>query len=233
MTKGYDNLPMLFQSVLDIPMYEAIGALAHDIARQQAFDHTMTLTHAPPWAAWPLSNLAILSFIPGHPDFMELSAANSADMNYQDSAFSLLAWVFEDSLAITRFVIERGLPVTDGWHFGITDTGQIYLITSQLGADQVSASAAASIVISTWYLIGATRLGNSVRIFKNGIDITAAAGNHINPAACGRKLHMGIDDTEGAAPWDGYIWRPRVFSRQLSAGEILDIFEMERDLFGV
>ena len=45
-------------------------------------------------------------------------------------------------------------------------------------------------------------------------------------------LHVGVTDGH-ALPFDGYIWRPRVFSRELPASEMLMLFEMERALFGV
>lgn len=238
MVKGYDNLPMLFQTVLDIPMYEGVGTLAHDIARPPAVaeDHTMTLTGPPAWAAWPLSNLPILSFNPATPDFMELSAANSVTMDYQAGAFSLASWVFIDDLSNDRYIIERGLLNTDGWYFYVDITGAIRLFTNQGGAAQISASPNGAVTIANWWFIGATRLGASVRIYRMGIDVTNVVGVHVNPAACARKLHVGIDDTElvgSNTQMDGYIWRPMVFGRQISQLEMWQIFEMTRALFGI
>lgn len=240
MTKSYDNLPMYFQTLLDIPMYEGQGVLAHDIARPPlvAEDHTMTLTGAPTWApgGWPLSNLPILSFIPGNPDFMELSAANSVGMGFQGGAFSLAAWVFIDDLTNDKYILEKGLLNTDGWYFYVDITGAIRLITNQGAGGQVSASANGAITIANWWFIGATRLGASVRIYRNGLDVTSVVGVHVNPAACGRKLHVGINDTELAASntqMDGYIWRPMVWGRQISQVEMWQVFEMTRAFLGV
>ncbi len=239
MTISYDKLPMYFQTLLDVPMYERAGLLAHDIARPPlvAEDHTMTLTGPPTWTYWPLSNLTILSFNPATPDFLELSAANSVGMNFQAGAFSLAAWVFIDSLANDKYIIERGLINVDGWYFYVDITGAIRLITNQTpAAGQVSASANGAITIAGWWFIGATRLGNSVRIYRNGVDVTATVGNHVNPTACGRKLHVGIDDTELFASntqMDGYISRPMIFGRQISPTEMWQLFEMSRGLYGV
>ena len=238
MTISYDKIPMLFQTVLDIPMYEGNGLRAHDIARPPAVaeDHTMTLTGPPTWAQWPLSNLTILSFNPATPDFLELSNANSLSMGFQAGMFSLAAWVFIDDLANDKYIIEKGLLNTDGWIFMVDIVGAIRLLTNQGGAGQLSASANGAITVAGWWLIGATRLTNSVRIYRNGVDVTATVGNHVNPAACARKLHVGIDDTElvgSNTQMDGYIWRPMVFNRQLSAIEMLQLFESTRALFGV
>ena len=224
MTISYDKLPMLFQSVLDIPMYEAVGALAHDIARPPgvAEDHTMTIQTCG-WVQWPLSNLTILSFNPGNPDWLELSVANSVSMDYQVGDFSLLAWIYMDVLA-DRYVIERGLLNTDGWFFYVDVNGAITFVTNQGAANQLSASANGAVTIANWWCIGVTRHGASARIYRNGMDVTSVVGVHVNPAACARKLHVGIDDTEAANQWDGYIWRPIDLGRQLSSTEMWKFF---------
>ncbi len=235
MTISYDKLPMFFQTLLDIDMVEGIGVLAHDIARPPAVaeDHTMTLTGVPTWVQLPLANLTVLSFNPGDPDFLELAAAQSVSMDFQVGAFSVLAWIYPDDLTAWRYIIERGLNITDGWYFCVSPAGQLLLSTNQAGVIQSSGSFGGDITIGRWWCAGAARLGNSVRIYINGNDVTSLVGNHINPAACARKLHVGIDDTEAGSAWDGYIWRPRVWGRRVSASEMRDIFEMERGFFNV
>lgn len=235
MTIGYDNIPMLFQTVLDIPMYEGVGMLAHDIARPPAtaLDKTMTLTGAPTWAQWPLSNLTVLNFDETNPDFMELAVAESTDMDYQAGAFSLAAWVYAFDLGMDRYIIERGLLDTDGWYFYVLTTGNLIIRTNQAAAGQTTNTAAGVLAATEWALVGVTRLGASCRIYKNGVDVTDTAGAHIDPLTSARKLHVGIDDTEAANQWNGYIWRPRIWSRQLSDDDFWKLFEMERGLFGV
>lgn len=234
MSKNYSTMPTNLQAVLDIPMYEGQGVLAHDVSRRAALDKTMTLTGPPTWVQLPLSNLTVLSFNPATPDWLELAAAESTDMDFQVGAFSLVSWIFVDDLTDDRYLFVRGLDGNDGWYMYIASAGGLQLVTSQLGADQVTGSAVGTIATGTWYLVGATRLGASVKLYRNGVDVTGTPpGVHINPAASVRDMRIGIRDDETTHPWDGYIWRPRVFSRQLSAYEMLSIFEMERGLFGV
>jgi len=235
MTKGYDNLPMYFQTLLDVPMYEGTGTLTHDIARPPAtaLDHTMTLTGAPTWAAWPLSNLPILSFVPGNPDFMQVAAVESTDLDFQTGAFSTVVWVYVDALA-SRYLMCKGTNVI-GWYWYIDANGAIHLTTSQAGPTQQDTfSVNGEVTISTWWMLGATRLGADVALYKNGNLLTVTAGTHINPdSAAALKFLVGIDNTEVANMWDGYLWRPIIFGRQITQVEMWQIFEMTRGLFGV
>jgi hypothetical protein len=238
MPKGYDNLPMLFQSVLDIPMYEGIGALAHDIARPPAIteDHTMALHGATiGWAQWPLSNVTIIDFTDATPDYLSLAAAESLSMDYQVGAFSGVAWIHPDIIAPNaRFIIcKGGTGAACGWDFIITAAGAICFSTVQAGDSQHTYSPDGAIVISEWAMIGFTRLGAAAKVYKNGVDVTSIPDTHVDPdSAAADDVHIGVTNLH-ALPYDGYIWRPRIFSRELSAIDMQQIFEVERDLVGV
>lgn len=241
MTKGYDSLPMYFQTILDIAMYEgtpaapAAGALAHDIARPPltALDHTMTLSGATAWAQWPLSNVTVCSFVPGTFDFLQLAAVSATDLDMVAAARSAVMWVFED-IAASRYLMCKGTNIV-GWYWYVDAAGAIHLVTSQAGPTQQDTfSANGEVTVATWWMLGFTRLGANVALYKNGNLLAVTAAAHVNPAAAaGLKFLVGTDNTEGANYWDGYLWRPIVFGRQISAVEMRQIFEMTRDLFGV
>jgi len=233
MTKGYSNLPIQRQCILDLPFWDGVGALAHDVSRQAALNKTTALVHAPAWTQLPLANLTVLSFTAAHPDYLELAAASCTDMNFQAGAFSLAAWIYSDSLAADRCLFCRGVADTDGWYWYISSAGGLQFVTNQAGADQISGTPAAGIIINNWWFVGVTRLTTSVRLYVQGIDATSVVGAHVNPLTSARNLHIGIRDDEAAMPWSGYMWRPRAWGRQLAATEMRDIFEQERALFGV
>jgi len=237
MAIGYDSLPMLFQTVLDTPMYEGVGTLAHDIARPPNVteEHTMLLQGAAAWAQWPLSNISIISFDAANPDRLALSAANSLSMDYMVGAFSGVAWVFLDVIAATARSIffKGGQGVGCGWDFLVTATGELLFSTVQVGDSQHTYSPAGTIVISTWALVGWSRLGAAAKVYKNGVNVTSLPGAHVNPdTAAARDLHIGVTDGH-ALPFDGYMWRPRIWSRQLSGIEMSELFAMEKAYFGV
>lgn len=238
MTISYDKLPMLFQTVLDIPMYEGLGAVAHCIARPPGVteEHTVALQGATiAWAQWALSNVTVIDFTSATPDRLSIPAAQTVSMDYQVGAFSGLAWIHPDAVAgSARFVIcKGGQGAGCGWNFHFTTDGAIAFSTVQAADSQHTYSPNGTIVIGEWAQIGFTRLGAVARVYKNGVDVTSISGVHVNPdSAVARDVHIGV--TEGhALPYDGYIWRPRIFSRQIGAGEMWKLFETERDLFGV
>lgn len=239
MSKGYSNIPQLYQSVLDIPMFEGVapanGALAHDISRQVALNKTMTLTGATiAWARWLLSNTTLVELDSGTPDRLELAAASSTDLNFTTGDFSGIAWVYPALLAGNiRNIFCKGGTV-DGWNFHVAGgNGAIYFSTYQAAGSQDTLSAIGQVVLNTWYLLGFTRAGAVAKLYKNGADVTLTAPAHTDPdSAAARDFHVGCSLVH-AAGWDGYIWRPRLFSRQLSATEMKELFEMERGLFGV
>ena len=235
MTISYDNLPMYYQTLLDIPMYEGILLLAHDIARPPAaaLDHTMTLSGATGWAQWPLSNLTICSFVPGTNDFLELAALESTDLNFMVGAWSAAIWVFEDTAA-SRYLMCKGTNVI-GWYWYVDANGAIHAVTSQGGpTEQDTFSANGEVTVTTWWMLGMTRLGTDIALYKNGDLLTVTADTHVDPAsAAALKFLVGTDNTEAANHWDGYLWRPMVFGRQITALEMKKIFELTRGLWGV
>ena len=233
MARGYDNIAVYQQTVLDIPMSEGTGTLAHDISRQAATDQAMTLTGPPAWYAAVLSNMMMLNLNSATPDYLLLSAANSADLNFQGGSFSGVAWIYPHTvIGEDRHIFARGLLSTDGWEFLVQDTGEITLITNQAGATQLSSSAAGSVVAVTWYMIGFTRHNADVYIYRNGVNVTSVVGVHVDPLTSARDLHIGTSDAH-ANSFDGYLWRPRVWERELDPVEMLELFDMERTLVGV
>jgi hypothetical protein len=233
MSKGYDNLPIYFQCLLDAPMFEGVGAWTNDIARAAAFNHRMGVYGAPTWTQAPLANLTYLDFVPANPSRLVIAAIDSADMAFTVSPFSGVAWIHPTLLVgASRTIFSKWTATVSGWLFNVLATGVIDFFTVQAGAFQSSQSAAGEVVINTWYLVGFTRSGASGRIFKNGVDVTSVAAAHVNPVADAGIFYIGADSAMAEA-FSGGIWRPRVWSRQLSAFEMLEIFEQERGLFGV
>jgi len=242
--KSYDKLPTNFGAVLDLPMTEGIGTITKDIGGRNAVDHTATLTGPPTWTQLALNNLTVLSFNPATPDFLEIPAAETTDLDFQVQEFTLLAWIYVDTFTVNRMIFCRGLLNTDGWFFSVNAGRGLSFTTNQAAASQTTASSNALITAATWTLVGVSRYGaapawrypaQGALIYKNGVmnGTGHPATVHVNPLTSARKLLVGIYDDEASNPADGYIWRPRILERAISPSEHRNIFEAEKELVGL
>ncbi len=239
MSVGYDNLPINFQQLLSAPFREATGGAAdptQDIARPH---HPLILRGATiAWGQVALSNLTYIDLTSGTPDFIECAAADCVDLDFIGDDFAMMCWVHSQSLTGGRAIMYKGLQDNDGWGWFVRATGQQYFETNQLGAGlhQATQSPAGDVVIDTWWLLGMSRSGAAIQLFKNGIEVTDPdeTAVHINPAsAVARDLHIGVADNEALYPWEGPLWDPRIWGRHLALNDHKQVFDFERDFFGV
>ena len=230
MSIGYDQLSKNAYQLLAVPMFEATGAVSvKDIAKPH---HVTTQTNSPTWTQLA-SGLWVLDFDSAIPEFLEIAAAASADLDFTSGDFSLVWWMNPDAIALYRLFC-RGLLDTDGYFISLLATGAISVTTNQAAASQVTESAASMAVAGTYAYWGVSRSGSSIRIFRNGRDVTSVVGAHTNPLTAARKFLTGIYDDEASNPVDGKLWNPRVLSG-ISLSEYTHrlFFEMERKWFRV
>lgn len=234
MTIIYDKLPYRRGLVLDLPFDEQTGLVAHDRSKAH---HVLTLHGTPTWGR--LANgLPYLEFDRTHPDWLDCPAADTVDLDFTNGDFSIAIWVNPDIIAgDARRLICRGRTVADGWSFLLISDAELRLATDQAGASQLSGTRVNEVTVGNWWLLGASRSGASVRLYKNGTDVTFYPGTHINPATANRELHIGIQDNEINHPFDGKIaggpCGPRIWNRRLSGWEHRLMFLLERRWLGV
>lgn len=162
-----------------------------------------------------------LDFDPTIPSYVEIPAAKT-QLNFTSENFSIVVRIKVDSLTVAPFVFSRGAWVTDGYLLYISTSGRVIFYTFQSGKGQYTQSGLASIVVETYYTIGVSRDGASVRLYKNGIDINVTPGTHQNPATSSRSAKIGISDGKVTNPTDGKMEFLRVFGGiALSASEHL------------
>ena len=232
MAIGYDKLSLNAQLLLGLPFEEGTRILTYDRAKAH---HELTLNGVPTWNS--LANgLPYLDFNSANPDWLDCGAAATADLDFTAGDFSGAIWVRPDSVATAQWLIIRGLAANDGWEFYM-DPADLVFRTHQAATTQTNRSAAAIIAATTWNLAGFARDGTSVRLYLNGLDVTATAVPLVNPLTSARELHIGIQNDEATNPYDGRIAGgppgPRIWGRALSAYEHLQIFNMEKHWFGV
>jgi len=227
MSAGYDNLALNHQMVLDLPFEEMTGLVTYCNAQS---DIVATLNGVPTWQQF-INGLQYMDFDPTNPDWLEAPAADTTGLDFTAGNFSVGIWVRVDDLSANRMLFCRGLLNTDGWHCAILMDGSFVLYTNQNAASQSSLSATGEVVVATWYLLGFSRDGASVRCYKNGRDVTDTEGTHVDPLTSARDLHIGIYDPENASMFDGGLHRPRAWSRALSSAEWAQLYNMEMAMF--
>lgn len=230
MTLGFDYLPWNRRLVLDLQFREQEGAVyTHDHAKAH---HVLAFHGTPTWRQTS-DDLSYLDFEAGTPDFLDCAGADTADLNFTSHDFTLAAWVAYESVGF-RYLLARGLTDTDGWEWAIDTDSALWLRTNQAGAHQDTTSATASVPLTSWTFLATTRDGAAVTHYVNGAPSVGTAGTHVNPLTSARELHVGIADGEIAGWFDGGLWRVRAWSaRCLTAAEIKQIYQIERELLGV
>lgn len=211
-----------------LPFNEATGALSHDhsIWRITPFTHHGT----PAWTQLA-SGIYVLDFNSATPDWLDCPALTSAKLDFTAGDFSMGVWAKIDD-AVTRILLCRGVANTDGWFLLVSNAGNVGFATCQVGFTQATYSTVC-ITPGIWYFIGISRVGANVRTFVNGQDVTDVPDTHADPVTANRELHIGIRDNETDDPWDGQMWNPRIWGRYLQPWEWLELFNMERHLFGI
>ena len=154
--------------------------------------------------------------------------AATSQLDFTTEDFSLIARVRTINLTASNELMAKGRQTGEGWNMTITSVGAIELRTNQMGGSQLSASVAGAAVINTWYTLGFSRTGASVRIYKEGADVTSIVGTHINPdSGVAQPVGIGVSSQLTSRFWKGTIWKVLCFNRSLSPVEHL---ERHRDL---
>lgn len=228
MSVGYDNHSLNRQLVLDMPFEEMTGLVTYCRAQSNI---VATLRGGPPTWQQFINGLQYLDFVPGTLDFLDAPGADTTGLDFTAGDFSVAVWARVDDLSVPRVLLCRGLLSVDGWTFAVLADGSLTFVTNQGGGTQISLGAPGEVALSTWYLLGATRVGSSIRMFVNGVDVTLTPAAHTDPLTSARELHIGIYDDENTGPFDGGMHRPRVWSRALARSEFLELYNKERELF--
>jgi hypothetical protein len=227
MPVGYDNQLLKHQIMLDLPFEEETGLVTYSNSKNHI---VATLNGVPTWQQF-INGLQYLDFDKNNPDFLDAPQADTTDLDFTSEDFAMMLWARVDDLSIDRYLMVRGLANTDGWLFFVQSTGRIGFATCQAAATQATYSAAGDIVTATWFLIGMSRHGADVRLYKNGQDVTDAPDTHIDPLTAARDLNIGILDDKTNNSWDGGIHRPMAWNRYLLPWEHREAYLMSKEMF--
>ena len=166
----------------------------------------------------------------GTNDYVDCGTDTS--LNFTTSAFSICAWIYTTPDGNSRRIFERRGSSTDGYSLRTDSVEGVYLTTYQVGTAQISS--ALKVSNNVWTFIVATRSGAAGKIYKNGVNATSTSGTHINPVTSTGNAYIGIDYVLSAhLAFSGKIDDVRIFSRALTAQEIIDLYESTRGRYGI
>jgi len=228
MTISTDKIGYNAGCLLRLPFTEYTGLVTYDTSKAP---HRMTLTGPPTWLAMG-SGQPYLSF-DGAGDRLSCPAASSIDLNFTFEDWTMLAWVYNAGAGGAQLLLDQGRVDVDGWQWFLFGTN-ISLRTNQAGShDEIAA--VSGLIPNIWQLIGVTRDGIAGQFYRNGAAIpTLLNGGLANPVsvAGGRLLYVGCQEAL-ANFYVGFMARPRIWPRALSAVEMAQIFAVKRSRFGV
>ena len=152
-----------------------------------------------------------LDFESGTPDYVNIPSAINSHLNFTSESFSIIARIKTESLGAQNHIFCRGVDAQDGYRWYITANGGLNFTTYQAAASQVQSSSAGDITNGNWFTVGVSRVGASVILFNNGIDVNAGATSHTNPKTSSEDAQIGIYNDKSGSPLDGVMEFFRVF----------------------
>lgn len=235
--KGYDNLDLNYRMLLDLPFNEGIGTVTRDIAKPHHQDVALAGVGAPTWGKVALSNANVLSF--GGNGYLECLAADTADLDFTSGDYSILCWVNPIDTSTSMNVAGRYCLDIDGWELYLFDLlGNGYLTLrhhhASLAEDRDGCYSTGWVELA-WQLIGVSRSGLYPVHYRNGaaLAMTYGVNGMRDPDSAVRDLVIGARYTKNSDWYKGSMKQLRIINGALTASDMLDIFKMERHLFGV
>ncbi len=150
------------------------------------------------WAAGAHGNC--LDFNPATPDYVQIPDTFT-HLDFTSQAFSFIARVKIDDLTAIRRLFTRGAATVGGYAWLISTTGFVRVQTFQ-AVTQTTDTAAGNVTTNTWYTLGFSRSGASVKLYTNGVDVTSVVGTHVNPTTYPSAAFIGIYG-DLTLPFDG------------------------------
>jgi len=141
-----------------------------------------------------------------------------------EARLKMLDPLFPDPLTNYSIVSNENLD-TNGYLFQIkSGDGKLMYRTNQAGVNQLSQTSLGLSLKDRWYHIAVTRSGTTAKFYIDGIEVSKELNaSHINPVVSSSSFIIGL-------ALDGLIDFVRVYNRKLEASEILDRYNLEKDI---
>ena len=235
---SYDKIPENDSLLLDLPFREGVGTVTMDHAKPHHQD--VLLVNTPTWETLA-SGLGNLAFDNTANEYIELDGAACTDLNFIAGDYSLGCWLRWEDTGTSLNVMGRWELNVSGWELYLFAAAGInYLMTRHhhagtlVGGNPRSACYSVGWTPEIWWFMGITRTGGGeAQHYRNGIRVAMTTGGLVDPETCAQDLTIGTRYTKNTDFYKGKIYRPRIWNKALSAAEWANLFERERDWFGV
>jgi len=200
----HENTALGDEVFLYLPFYEGGGAVLHDLSQYKSHGAITGAT----WADGV--HWKCLDFNPLIPSYVEIPA-DQTQLNFTAEDFSIITRVNIDDLTSFRELFGRGEVNVSGYRLMVLLTGAIRFDTYQVPIRQDTISTAGDITTGAWFTVGVSRVGASVRLYRNGVDVTSVIGVHVNPTTSPDSGIIGYYLNGAEGEMDGKIEFLRVF----------------------
>jgi len=233
---GYDKRSPYHDLLLGLPYREATGLLTRDVAKPNHGD--VDLNGPPTWAS-EASGLGVLEFNAATAsEYLDCPAADTVDLDFTTEDYTIACWIYPEFIAQSKMIIARYELDNSGWELYMYDSAPRVL---QLRHHHASAAPAPTRTgqysvgwfENFWYFMVMTRSGINSQHYRNGVAVLTVGDDLVDPDTCNRDLVIGCRFTKDSDWYNGKMWYPRVWPRELSHEEIRFLFETERHWFGV
>ncbi len=223
----YDKIGYNNRMLLDLPFREGTGIVTQDVAKPH---HLVTLVGTPTWAALDSGKMALTLGGVGSGDYGQCLNADSADLGFTSSDFSIGGWFkWEDTADDSQILIARYELSVGGWEVYLTEAGALRYMTLRLhhagGATARTAAYSLGWAYSTLSHFGISRSGTSAIFYRNGEAITTVADTLIDPESTTQDMVIGIRYTKDANYLSGRLPRLFVAGEALSAEDWRNMYK--------
>ncbi|MDD5696417.1 MAG: LamG domain-containing protein [Candidatus Pacebacteria bacterium] len=132
-------------------------------------------------------------------------------------SITISAWVKPGVLATDNRVFANFTYMQNGYAMNIYDTGAFYFSTWQASAAQQTTSSTGAVTAGNWNYLVATRSGTTAKTYRNGVNVTASSGSHIDPLPSTVSARIGIN---GGWPFNGLIDEVRIYNEAIPTSRV-------------
>lgn len=243
--RSYDKIGINEDILFDLPFSEGVGVITQDIAK---LHHPVSFEDPGTGVlSWDILNsgLKVLDFLPAGPataegNYLECDSTKTADLDFTIEDYSFGMWMYQRTMNQSQLLAGKYIVNSRGWEIYTTlATGIYYLSLRHHHANSNTTRSSASSVgwnFENWWFVGISRVAGYPLMYRNGtaVEMSYSDGGIKSPeSSAADDLVIGARYTKDANWINGKYWRPRIWGRALSAIEWSELFEKERNFFGV